>query len=129
LDRQEVDIWRGSVLSRTIEGLEKYERQHQDRSQPNVYHTVTNLLRDHPQDTSDELAERLGQTVGGQFNAIQVRGIVHRMRKKLAELLFTEVAQQFHEPTYDDVIEELCDLRLLAYVQPYLPPREAAALT
>jgi hypothetical protein len=127
LERREREIWRATVLRRTLEGLEKYERQHQERAQPNVYHTLSGLLVDHPGETSDELARRLGQDLGGSYNAAQVRGIVLRMRRKFAQLLFTEVAQHFVDPTYEDVIDELCDLSLYGYAEPYLPPKRPAA--
>src|SRR5262249_43510303 len=126
LEQQEREIWRSSVLQRTLEELARYERTHQERAQPNLYHTVARLLVDHPGDTSDDLAGRLGAAVGGRFNATQVRGIVLRMRRKFAELLFAEVSQHFPEPTYDDVVEELGQLSLLAYAQPYLPASQPA---
>jgi DNA-directed RNA polymerase specialized sigma24 family protein len=127
-ERDERDIWRSTVLRRTLEGLQKYERAHQERVQPNVYHTLVGLLVDHPDATSEDLAERLGQVVGGEFNAGQVRGIVLRMRRKFAELLFTEVAQHCANPVHDEVIDEMCELSLFAYARPYLPPREPAAV-
>jgi DNA-directed RNA polymerase specialized sigma24 family protein len=124
LEQQEREIWRASVLRRAMEELEKYERAHQERAQPNLYHTVARLLVDHPGDTSDDLAGRLGAAGGGNFNATQVRGIVLRMRRKFAELLFTEISQHFPQPTYDDVVEEMGQLSLLSYAQPYLPANQ-----
>lgn len=126
VEQQERVIWRSTVLRRTLEALEKHERTHQDRTQPNVYHTVSRLLAEHPDDTSDALAERLGEVVGGTFNASQVRGIVMRMRRKFAELLFTEVAQHIDAPTTEEVLDELCQLSLFAYAQPYLATGNAA---
>jgi hypothetical protein len=131
VEAAELGIWRATVLNRAIEAalkaLEEYERQQQERDRPNVYHTLARLLIEHGEDTSDQLAQRLGEQVGGQFNASQVRGITLRMRSKLAELLFREIVPQLDDPTYDNVLDELADLGLLAYVRPYLPPKEPAA--
>jgi hypothetical protein len=41
---------------------------------------------------------------------------------KLAELLVVEVSQLLDDPTEENVLDELRDLGLLGYVQPYLPP-------
>src|SRR5262249_21014788 len=102
---------------------------HQDRTQPNVYHALARLLIDHPGENSDQLARRLSDQAGGTYNAGQIRGIVMRMRRKLAELLVEEIARQVHEPTPDSVLEELGALGLLSYVKPYLPPGEFSAGT
>jgi DNA-directed RNA polymerase specialized sigma24 family protein len=126
LEEAELRIWRETVLSRAIEGalkeLEEYERAHQDRAHPNIYHTLARLLLDHSGDNSEQLAQRLGERFGAEYNAGQVRSIVLRMRKKLAELLVAEIIPLLEHPTLDNVLAELGDLGLLAYVKPYLPP-------
>jgi DNA-directed RNA polymerase specialized sigma24 family protein len=121
----DTEIWREAVLGRALGALEEYERGRQEQTHPNVYHTLARLLADHPGDDSEQLARRLGERAGGEYNAGQLRGIVLRMRKKLAELLVAEVVPQLDDPGYDAVLEELRDLGLLAYVGPYLPAREA----
>jgi hypothetical protein len=130
LEEAELSIWRATVLSRAMEAalkaLEDHEQSHQDRVHANVYHTLARLLMDHPADTSEQLAQRLSQQVGGAYNAGQTRGITMRMRKKLAELLMAEIIQQVDDPTYENVLDEMSELGLLAYVEPYLPPREPA---
>jgi hypothetical protein len=128
LEEAELSIWRATVLNRAMEAalkeLEDYQRQHQDRTQPNVYHTLARLLIDHPEDHSDQWAQRLSEQVAGEFNAGQIRGIIMRMRRKLAELLIAEVSQQLDQPIYDNVLAELSDLGLLAFIEPFLPARE-----
>jgi hypothetical protein len=60
LERTERDIWRATVLSRALEALEDYEKQHQERARANVYRTLAGFLADHPNDDSEQLAQRLG---------------------------------------------------------------------
>jgi DNA-directed RNA polymerase specialized sigma24 family protein len=123
LEAAQLSTWRDAVLRRAMEALESYERQHQDRAQPNVYHTLARLLADDPVATSETLALRLGEQVGGEYTANRTRGIIMRMRAKLAELLLLEITQQLDDPTYDNAVEELRDVGLLPYVEPYLRPR------
>jgi hypothetical protein len=48
------------------------------------------------------------------------------MRKKLAELVVAEILTQLDAPTFDNAVDELCELGLFAYVKPYLPSAEGA---
>jgi hypothetical protein len=125
LEEAERRIWRETVLKRAMDAalkeLQRYEEHHKDRTQRNVYHTLARLLVEHPGENSDQLALRLAEQVGGEFNAGQVRGIVLRMRKKLAEFLVAEIISQLDDPTRANVLDELSDLGLLGYVKPYLP--------
>lgn len=126
-EEEDRKIWREAVLKRAMEAalkkLEGYERGRQAGARPNVYHTLARLLIDHPDESRDQLAQRLGEQFGGEFNANQTRGIVMRMREKFAELLVDEIRLQLDEPTLDEVLDELGELGLLAYVKPYLPAR------
>jgi DNA-directed RNA polymerase specialized sigma24 family protein len=128
MEEAERTIWSETVLKRAMEAalkeLESYERGRQGGTRPNVYHTLARLLIDRPDENRDQLARRLGETFGGEFNANQTRGIVLRMREKLAELLVEEIRLQLDEPTLDNVYDELGELGLLAYVKPYLPADE-----
>jgi DNA-directed RNA polymerase specialized sigma24 family protein len=130
-EEDELRIWRESVLSRAIDGalkeLEDYERDRQERTHPNVFHTLARLLIDNTGVSSEELARRLGERVGREYQAGCTRNIVMRMRYKLAELLVAEVIRQLDDPGFDNVLDELRDLGLLAYVEPYIPPQEAFA--
>jgi hypothetical protein len=114
--------WHEKVLDRAMKALEDYERRHQDRTHPNVYHTLATLLIGHPADSSEELARRLSGQVGREYSANCTRQIVLRLRMKLAELLVIEVSHLLDDPTYENVLDELSELGLLAYVGPYLAP-------
>jgi DNA-directed RNA polymerase specialized sigma24 family protein len=125
LEEKERRIWQATVLQRALDAalqeLQAYEERHQDRSQPNVYHTLARLLVEHSDATSEELARLLEERAHGNYNANQVRGIVLRMRRKLAELLLAEIIPQLDDPSEANVLDELRDLGLLGYVRPYLP--------
>lgn len=116
--------WHEKVLSRVMKALSDYQAQHQDSLRPNVYHSLARLLLDHPGEKSDELAERLSAEVGREYTAGNTRQIILRLRIKFAELCVSEVAQMLDEPTYENALDELGELGLLAYVAPYLEARD-----
>jgi RNA polymerase sigma factor (sigma-70 family) len=105
-----LDGWRDELLARTWAVLDAHER---DSGQP--FHTVLRYRATHPEASSQEMAERLAESLGKPLTAAGVRQTLHRARDRFAELLLDEIAQGLHSPTVADLEEELSDLGLLEH--------------
>lgn len=108
--------WRTCVLDRAWSALERHQRA----SPGNLCHTVLRVSVDHPDEDSRRLAERVSILAGRPLQAEAFRKQVSRARRLLAQLVVNEVAQTLHEPTSDDILEELAEIGLHDYVVPYL---------
>lgn len=119
--------WRRSVLDLTWRSLEDF----QNATPGNVFFTILRLRADHPDDDSDQLAERLSQAVGKTYRADNGRQQLRRARVRFAELLLEEVARALASPTPERVEEELLALGLWEYVRDFLPSdwRQTGELT
>lgn len=117
-DQEWLDEWRRCLLDRTWEALERHQR----RSPGNLFHTVLRVAVDQPHDDSRVLAARVSALTGNPISAEAFRKQLSRARRKFAGLVVREVAQTLENPTLDHVEEELIELRLMKYVQDYLPP-------
>jgi hypothetical protein len=106
--------WRQSVLELAWASLEKYQ---QDRP-GSVAYTVLRLRVEHPDDDSEQLAERLSQAVGQAVRAEALRQRLHRARTQFADLLIAEVAKGLHEPTPERIEEEFVALELVDFLPP-----------
>jgi AcrR family transcriptional regulator len=102
--------WRDELLSRAWAALEAQEH---DSGQP--FHTVLRFRAEHPDASSQEMAERLQEMLGKPLNAAAVRQTLHRARDRFADLLLDEIAQGLHSPMVEDLEEELIDLGLLEH--------------
>jgi RNA polymerase sigma factor (sigma-70 family) len=107
--------WQRCVLDAAMQELARHER----RSPGNLGHTVLRLLIDHPDASSDELAEIASKQSGQTLNAAALRKQVSRARERFAELLTEEVTRTLDEPTAADVDAELTELGLMHYVERY----------
>jgi RNA polymerase sigma factor (sigma-70 family) len=106
--------WRQSVLDLAWKALEQYEK-----SRPgSVAYTLLRLRTDHPEDSSDQLAERLTQAVGRPVGPEAFRQRLHRARSQFADLLIAEVAKGLQTPTPESIQEELAALELLDFLPP-----------
>jgi hypothetical protein len=75
---------------------------------------------DHPGQTADEAAQELGPRFGQPLTAAYYRQLLHRARRRFAELLIDEVARSLDTSDRAAVLQELADLELLAYCRPAL---------
>jgi RNA polymerase sigma-70 factor (ECF subfamily) len=115
--------WREGLLTRTWAHLADHER---DTGQP--FHSALKLRAIAPPEArSQDLAERLSAQLNRSFTAANVRQIIHRARRRFAELLVEEVRESLHDPTEESLLEELAELRLLEYCKPALEPDKDAA--
>lgn len=109
--------WRRVILAGAWEALECHERAHPG----SLAHTVLRTLVDHPQEDSGRLAARVGGLRGRPVKPDAFRKQVSRARRLFAEFLVAEVARTLDNPTPLCVEEELIDIGVMKYVQPFLP--------
>jgi RNA polymerase sigma-70 factor (ECF subfamily) len=114
-DRQFLETWRATLLSRTWKALAQFQEQ-----TGSPYHEVLQFRANHPQMHSKEMADRLGEQLGKPVTPAWVRQTLRRARGRLADLLLDEVAQTLQSPTREEVEREITDLGLLAYCKPAL---------
>lgn len=109
--------WRRVVLTSVWEALENHEREHPG----NLGHTVLRTLVDHPEEDSSQLAARVSKMCGRTIQPEAFRKQVSRARRLFAELLVAETSRTLENPTPLKVEEELIDIGVMKYVQPFLP--------
>jgi RNA polymerase sigma-70 factor (ECF subfamily) len=119
LDRTFVDNWRKELLARAWEALRSFQ---EETGQP--YHTVLLLKTEHPDLHSPQFAEQLGLRLDKVFTEEGVRQLLHRARKKFADLLVAEVAHSLQTTDHAALEQELIELDLLCYCQAALERRE-----
>jgi RNA polymerase sigma-70 factor (ECF subfamily) len=100
------EAWRDNLLARTWAALAAANRP---------AYEVLRFRADHPDLSSQELAEQLSARTGKAQTAEAVRQTIHRARKQFGLLLVDEVGQSLSNPTADAVAEELGELKLLEY--------------
>jgi RNA polymerase sigma factor (sigma-70 family) len=101
-DRAFTESWRAELLARTWRALAD--------ASPN-YHRVLRLRADHPDATSEQLAERTN------LSPTNVRQTLRRARELFTELLRQEVIHSLEDPSPDAIDEELAELDLLKYAR------------
>jgi RNA polymerase sigma-70 factor (ECF subfamily) len=118
LDRQFLDSWREELFAHTWDALAEVERH---SGQP--YHTVLRSKTEQPKVRAAQVAARLSAERGKPFTEEGVRQVLHRARKKFAELLVAEVARSLQGSEADELEQELIALDLLGYCRAALPDR------
>ena len=109
--------WQQNVLDHAWTALKEYERDNPGTRA----HTVLKLRTDFPDDTSDQLAERLASKVGTPVRPDACRQMLRRARVRFAALLIEEVQMGLADPAPDRVTDELAALGLLEHVRDFLP--------
>jgi DNA-directed RNA polymerase specialized sigma24 family protein len=115
-----LDLWRAAVLEVVRKDVQEFEAAHSD--QGNLFHTLLELLVAQPDATSNDLAERLTQEVRRNVTPAGVRKQISRLRRKFAELIVQEIQRTLPESTAESIREEMTQLGVMGYVQPFLPP-------
>jgi RNA polymerase sigma-70 factor (ECF subfamily) len=106
--------WRDELLNRTWQALRQV--------QPDRYE-VLHFRAQHPDLSSEELAQNLGTRLGRKLTPTGVRQILHRARGQFAGLLLEELRHSLDDPTEANLLEELGALGLLDYCRPALGRR------
>lgn len=109
--------WRESVMGMVWEQLRAWESS-QESSFP---YTVLKLRSEFPDDSSQQLADRLSRATGREFRADTTRQQLRRSRVRFVELLVAEIASGLPEATPENLREELMDLGLFESVRDVLP--------
>jgi hypothetical protein len=118
-EQQFIDSWRKDLLDRAWTALEELEK---NTGQP--YHTVLRSKVSHPDVTSEKLAHHLSTKLKKPYSAGAVRQTLQRSREKYVTYLLTEVRESLHNPTRDELEQELIDLNLLHYCRPFMKRRD-----
>jgi RNA polymerase sigma factor (sigma-70 family) len=114
--------WRQNVLDHAWAALARLESQ----NPKGAAHTLLRLRTDFPDDTSEQLAARLGEKTGSPVRADACRQMLRRARVQFAEALVTEVGIGLADPTPARVAAELAAVGLWEYVKDFLPDDWAA---
>ena len=115
-DQAFVDKWKEELLGRTWEALAAHE---QETGHP--YYTVLRCRANQGDASSVELAESVSGKLGRVVSADHLRQLLHRARRRFAELLVDEVARSLDTTEPDQVAEELIALGLLRYCRSAVP--------
>jgi RNA polymerase sigma factor (sigma-70 family) len=103
--------WRDALMGRVWAALADVH--------PHGYE-VLRFRAEHPELSSEEMAEQLSAKHGRSFTSDGVRQTIHRARKQFALLLIDEVGQSLAAPTPEALSQELAELGLLEYCRPAL---------
>ena len=115
--------WQSQVLELAWSGLKEFEK----KNPANPAYTLLKLRAEHPDDTSEELARRLGAATKTPVRADACRQMLRRARLRFAEILVTELGVGLADPSPARVAEELAALGLLEYVRDFMPENWASS--
>jgi len=116
-DRGLADDWRRSLLEKVWRQLDAAERA----GGAGFAHTALRVYTDHDDLDSPAQAKLASERLGRPVSAEAFRQQVSRGKRKMAELILTEVAETVANATADDVEAELVELGLMKFVRDYLP--------
>jgi hypothetical protein len=114
--------WQQNILEHAWAALAQFE----SRNPGNPAHTLLRLRTDCPDDSSEQLAEKLREKTGTPVRADAYRQMLRRARLRFAEAIVTEIGIGLADPSPVRVAEELAAIGLLEYVQDFLPEDWAA---
>ena len=109
-DQAFLSKWKEELIARTWEALQK----DQEQSGP-PYYTVLRCKTDQPEARSPQLADQVSAQLGKAVTGEGVRQLVHRARRRFAELLVEEVGRSLNAAAPDRVTDELIELGLMGY--------------
>lgn len=110
LDKAFIEKWKEELFARTWEALAKNQ---EESGQP--YYTVLRCKTDQPGLRSAELAAQVAAQTGRPMTSENLRQLLHRSRRRFAELLVEEVGRSLDTTEPDRVAEELIELGLMSY--------------
>lgn len=117
LEAQWLAAWQGNVLDHAWAALKDFERDHP----ASPAYTLLQWRAEHPEESSEQLADRLTVKLGTPVRPDAARQMLRRARLRFAELLIREIAVGLDEATPAHIEEELASLGLLDHVRDFLP--------
>jgi RNA polymerase sigma-70 factor (ECF subfamily) len=115
------DVWLG-VWRQGLLDLGWNAMRQRQRAQPgSIAYTLLRLRADHPDESCEQLAERLSKKQPKAMSPAALRQQLHRARAQFADLLLAELASGLSDPTPQKLEDELIALDLLQYVRHLLP--------
>jgi RNA polymerase sigma factor (sigma-70 family) len=109
--------WQKTVLDHSWAALKDVERE----NPKGQAHILLRLRTEFPDDTSDQLADKLSKKSGNAVRPDACRQMLRRARLKFAELLIDEIKLGLDDTTPARIQEELAALELLDLVRDFLP--------
>jgi RNA polymerase sigma factor (sigma-70 family) len=118
------DSWDSACRAALLDAVWKRLEQ-EDRAKPgSTAFLLLKLRTQYPADSSEQLAERLGQKIGKPIRADAVRQQLRRARLRFADLLIEEIGAGIEAPTTEHIEDELTALGLLEFVRDLLPGKK-----
>jgi RNA polymerase sigma-70 factor (ECF subfamily) len=105
-----LSAWRRSVLDLAWKALEQ-EQRHQSGA---AAYTLLRLRVQHPDDSSQQLSERLSRKIHRTVRPDATRQMLRRARLRFADLLLLELAKALENPTPERIEDEMIALDLLS---------------
>lgn len=116
--------WDSACRAALLDAVWKRLEQ-EDRAKPgSTGFMLLRLRTQFPTDSSEQLAERLGQKVGKPFRPDAVRQQLRRARLRFADLLIEEIGAGVESPTTELIEDELTALGLLEFIRDLLPAKK-----
>lgn len=118
-EAQFAEVWRDEMLKKTWELLAAFQEK---TDKP--YYSIMRLRVQHPELRSAELAAALSSELQRPISSANVRVLLHRAREEFADRMIDVISESLNTRSYDDVEEELAELRLLKYCHVALQKRK-----
>jgi DNA-directed RNA polymerase specialized sigma24 family protein len=109
-DDQFAEVWRDEMLKNAWAGLYALQKE---SGKP--WYTVLQLRVNNPEMRSVQLARALADELDKPISSANVRVLLHRSRERFSGLLIEAIADSLDSKSYDEIEDELAELRLLEY--------------
>ena len=116
-DRDWLADWRKTVLDNAWSAVKTAE----ESGQAGNSHSILRLRADHPEDSSEQLAERLAAKLGIPVRADAARQMLRRARQRFAVAVLADVQAGLADTSPERLEEELAALEFLEFLRDSLP--------
>ena len=113
----EDDSWDEVIRKHLLDGAWRELEQHEQRNPASQAYTVLRLRVDHPDASSEQLAEIASKQLGREIAAATLRQQISRARKQMRQIVINEVADGLRDPNPEAIDDELARLGLKSWVE------------